>query len=735
MWPKWSFPQGVFNVYDRKDHNLNLKLAAKHLSVLAGINLIVIAIAFHVLGFKIQDLGKPWIVSGDHIWVYTVVQNLQQSHSISTFNNLGWPFVGDMSNWGTISVFEYLYFILGSLFFNSFTVVNFYAILGFILTTSTSFLMFHKLKFSLLSNSGLTLLLSLLPWHFQRARWHVTYANYVAVPLFIIFLIILVQEDKTKNKVIKLSLILLLIATFVPYYWAFVEILLIPIFFILWINKKYELKTGLLSLWYLFIIPFVQLVQIIILKKQSLYEVMSSPVERAYGFIEMYSGSFIALLMPNPYSLIPFLAEIRQNFDEVSNLGKTESGPWNSLIGIFVILFCLVLFISLATSSFKPAIWIGDSENDKSQTLLIQTLLLSFIVSLLFYWNTGLGSVLSFFITDWIRSWGRFYIFLIYFAFVIAALVIKNSNIWKNFSLSTKQILISLVLVIALFDQGLKTLPNGLTNAVELQSEMQDFSNQMNKSLDTNCPVLQLPIMKFPESGSIGAISDYDHFWLYLTDSQRKYSYGAVKGTQQANWQDRIETKTVKKIAGQAAAVGYCAVVVDFRGYESTVDTGNAWIRAAGKPIAVSKATRLAAFKIDPKLTNKYAQESLVTLTWKGNADAGVVQSGKQIDFYDNKFYLYALNPNKEAVKGLISFGVRGGKCTPSQSIEVKDTSTGEIVSTLKVDQFVKNVKFDLKLDSLEQKKFELTVTSKECTVEWYSDAKISIRNERFSLL
>ena len=727
--------QGVFNLYERKDHNLNLKLAAKYLSVLVGINLIVIAIAFHVLGFKIQDLSKPWIASGDHIWVYTVVQNLQQSHSISTFNNLGWPFVGDMSNWGTISVFEYLYFILGSLFFNKFIVVNFYVVLGFILTTSTSFLMFHKLKFSLLSNSSLTLLLSLLPWHFQRALWHVTYANYAAVPLFIIFLIILVQEDKTKNKVIKLSLILVLIATFVPYYWAFVEILLIPIFFILWINKKYEIKTGLLSLWYLFIIPLVQLVQIIVLKKQSLYEVMSSPVERVYGFVEMYSGSFIALLMPNPYSLIPFLAEIRQNFDQVSNLSKTESGPWNSLIGVFVILFCLGLFISLATSSFKPAIWKGDSEKDKSQTLLIQTLLLSFFVSLLFYWNTGLGSVFSFFITDWIRSWGRFYIFLIYFAFVIAALVIKNSNIWKNSSITTKQILISLVLVIALFDQGLRTLPNGLSNAVELQSEIQDFSNQMNKSLDTNCPVLQLPIMKFPESGSIGAISDYDHFWLYLTDSQRKYSYGAVKGTQQANWQDRIETKTVKKITAQAAAVGYCAVVVDFRGYESTVDTGNAWIKAAGKPIAVSKSTRLAAFKIDPKLANKYAKESLVTLTWKGNADAGVVQAGKQIDFYDNKFYLYALNPNRESVNGLISFGVRGGRCTPSQSIEIKDTSTGEVISTLKVDQFVKNVKFDLKLDSLEQKKFELTVTSKECTVEWYSDAKISIRNERFSLL
>ena len=111
------------------------------------------------------------------------------------------------------------------------------------------------------------------------------------------------------------------------------------------------------------------------------------------------------------------------------------------------------------------------------------------------------------------------------------------------------------------------------------------------------------------------------------------------------------------------------------------------------------------------------------------------MQAGKQIDFYDNKFYLYALNPNKDAVKGLISFGVRGGKCTPSQTIEIKDLSNGKILSTLEIDKSIKNITFDLDLQSLEQKKFEFKVSSKKCTVEWYSDAKISIRNERFSLL
>jgi len=601
--------------------------------------------------------------------------------------------------------------------------------------TITTYLLFHKLKFSIISNSGLTLLLTLLPWHFQRSIWHVSYANYAVVPLFLIFLIILVQEDKQKYKVLKLSFLLLIISTSMPYYWAFVEILLIPILIVRWMNQKYNTKTLFIHLWYLSIIPIIQIIQVIISKMQSVYEIMSSPVERAYGFVEMYSGSFISLLMPNPYSLIPFFSAIRQNFEDVSNLGKTESGPWNSLIGIFAILFCLIILISQATTNFKPNALFKTSERQNPESILLQVFLLSFVISLLFYWNTGLGSVFSFFISDWIRSWGRFYIFLIYFAVVILALVIRKTNFWNNSSEFVKQLLISVALITALFDQGLRSLPNGLETATNLQTEIKDFSNELDKNLGSNCPVLQLPVMKFPESGSIGTISDYDPFWLYLTNPERKYSYGAVKGTQQANWQDRIETKTVKKIASQAASVGYCAVVVDFRGYESTVDTGNAWIKVAGKPIAVSKSTRLAAFKIEPKLANKYAKESLVTLTWKGNADAGVVQAGKQIDFYDNKFYLYALNPNKEAVNGLISFGVRGGKCTPSQSIEIKDTSTGVVVSTLKVDQFVKNVKFNLNLDSLEQKKFELTVTSKECTVEWYSDAKISIRNERFSLL
>jgi len=716
---------------------LNFKKAFKLIGVCLLLNIITVVIAFHVLGFSISDLNSPWTYAGDVTWTYAAAQNLQNAVSINQISQMGWPYISDASNFGTIKIFEYSYFLIAAHFLGAFAVVNSYIIFSFVLVGSFTFLLFNKLKFSLLSSSMLTLMLTLLPWHFQRALWHPGYADYAVVPIFIIFLLIFTDYDaeSTKHKVLKLTAILMLISTFEPYYWVFVEILLVAIFILFAITQRFSLKKNLNNLYYLGIIPFLQLIELLIQRNQSTYPLMSSPLERIYGYAEKYSGSFIALFLPSPISLIPFFSKLRLKFDQLSTLSLGEAGPWNSLLGAFAIIFCLILAIYLMITNVKPNAFNENTKNNSNQPLFLQALLISFVTSLFFYWNTGLGSIFTLLVSDLIRSWGRFFIFIIYFAVVISALVIKQSNVWKNFTPLTKQALVVTMLLVTLFDQGLRTLPNGLKPAQELQAELADFSKQLDQNLDPTCPILQLPVMKYPEGGTVGGVNDYDHFWLYLTNPNRKYSYGVVKGTQQASWQDRIETKSVAKIAAQAAAVGYCAVVVDFRAYESTIDTGNAWIKAAGKPIAISKNTRLAAFKIDPKLSNGYAQQSLVALTWKGNSDVGNVQAGKQIDFYDNEFSLYALNPNKQTVNGLVTFGVRGGKCTPTQSIQVKDAATNKVISIIKVDKNIKSIKFEIQLKSLEQKKFIMEVSSKDCTVEWYSDAKISIRNERFSLL
>ena len=706
----------------------------KKIAFYVSVNIVSIFFAFYLLNISPFNLNKPWVTSGDHIWVYTVVENIKNSGSITNFSHFGWPFFGDFTSWSGFSPFEYFYFYFTSLFLNSYTIVNFYVIIGFILVSTFTFLMFQKLKFSLTSSFIFTLILTLLPWHFQRALWHVSYANYFIIPLFVILLHELIYKIYSKKYIIKITLILLLISTSLPYYWAFVEIILFFIIIFQYIDQKINLKKISWDIYLLSIIPIVQFFQVLILKGNQIYPVLDSPIIRFFGYVEKYSGSFIALILPSPISLITYFGKFRSGFDKVSNLGLGESGPWNSLIGVAAIIFALLLFIILATSNFKPRFFNLNKDKEK-ETKFFNYLLVSFIISLFFYWTTGFGAIFSFFITDWIRSWGRFYIFIVYFAFVLTSLVIRTSSFWKNLSINNRKLIFVIFSLIALIDQGLKPVSNGFEAAQTLNTEIKEFSNQLNKKLGKDCPVLQLPIMRFPESGNIGDVTDYDHFWLYLSNPERKYSYGAVKGSQQANWQNQIETKTVKKIAAQAAAVGYCAVVVDLRAYKNAVETGNSWIKATGQPLAVSSKTRLAAFKINPSLSTKQAQESLITLTWKGKSDTGIVQGTKQIDFNENKIYLYALNPNKNNVRGQISFGVRGGDCNPSQNVTIENLQNNQIITKFDVSKNIKTIIFNIDLKSLEQKIFDFKISSQKCNVEWYSNAKISIRNEKFKLL
>jgi hypothetical protein len=223
-----------------------------------------------------------------------------------------------------------------------------------------SFELFNKLKFSLLSSSMLTLMLTLLPWHFQRALWHPEYAMYAVVPIFIIFLLIFTDyyAESTKHKVLKLTALLMLISTFEPYYWVFVEILLVAIFILFAITQRFSLKKNLNNLYYLSIIPFLQLIELLIQRNQSTYPLLSSPLERIYGYAEKYSGSFIALFLPSPISLIPFFSKLRLKFDQLSTLSLGEAGPWNSLLGSLAIIFCLILAIYLMITNVKYAIYL-----------------------------------------------------------------------------------------------------------------------------------------------------------------------------------------------------------------------------------------------------------------------------------------------------------------------------------------------------------------------------------------
>lgn len=691
-----------------------------------GVGLVLIS-SIWVLNFPISELNIPWIIQGDMVHVYTFAQNIKDHSSPIIFPNLGWPYISDLTNWGIPSIFDYSYFLITTQFLTAIESVNLLIFIGFIFVQIFTYLMFQKLGFSYISSLVLSLSLTLSPWHFQRSLWHVSLANYFTIPLIIISLIYLyeLQNKYKQTKFISIILILLLISTTHPYYWIFSEFLLISfLIFLIFLNRK---NLNLTNIMCIFVLPISVIFQKLIINRENLYVVLQSPVERGYEFIERYSGSFIALFMPNPFSGFNFLASTRGNFDAVSKLSIGESGPWNSILGIIFIGFTITLFVALI---IKPNLL---SNNNDSKEDLIRLFLFLFVLTLLFYWTTGFGALFSFFVSDWIRSWGRLFIYLLYFATIVFALVLKKCGFISKLKREQKIVLFSIVTLIFIFDQSLKQIPNDFINSKKTYFEINQFNIELSKKIANDCPVLQLPVLRYPEGGAINGLSDYDHFWLYLTNPERNYSYGAVKGTQQANWQEKIDKKSITKILNQASAIGYCAIILDLRAYENLVETGNLWIKAAGKPLAVSSNTRLAAFKVDSQKTNSAAIQSLVTLTWKGKADSGTIQGSKQIDFYQKDFDLYALNPTQAKVIGKIKFGVRSGNCSPNQTLTIYD-SNNNIIQTEKLSNVTKQFEIKLNLDSRKQTNFKFKLSSTKCNVEWFSDALVSIRNERFLL-
>ena len=699
---------------------------------LVFINLFSIIAAFWVLGFSPSEMNVPWVPDGDLVHSYTFAQNIKQSGSFGIFSNLAWPYISDLTTFPTFYFFEYSISKILTLFVSPIFAVNLYVIFTFPLLTTFTYILFRKFGFSVRSSSAFSLMLALIPWHFQHAVWHVNYANYLGVPLTILVIHHLVkgQQSNPNQNFIKIIFLLLLTTTLAPYFWLFTQIILFVALGYLLIFKELDKNFRLKSLILFLIIPFIKLTELFILKSQSIYVSFSSPVERDFSMVERYSGSFMALLMPNPNSALPFFGGIRNKFDRSSNLGFGEGGPWNSWIGILAIIFTVSIFIYFAVGN--KSIHMYEMQTPQTK-VLINILLLSFVVTLLFYWTTGLGSIFYFFISDWVRSWGRLYIYLIYFAFIVSALLLRKSKFYDKSGRYLQNIILGFIFLIFIFDQVAKPIPNRFEKSRELYEEISEFSNQLSSKIDPGCAVLQLPIMRYPAGGVIGQVTDYEHFFLYLTNPNLKYSYGSVSGTQQDSWQEKIETKSVSKIVSQAAAVGYCAAVVDFRGYESTVETGNAWIKTAGKPIAVSKNTRLAAFKIYPQKSNPAAVQSLLTLTWKGKAESGLVQGSKQIDFSGKKFELYALNPTKEKINGDIKFGVRGSKCDPVQELTIRD-SNNILIFQNDISKTTQQISLKLALEPRAQSKFTFELSSSKCNIEWYSDALISVRNERFIL-
>jgi hypothetical protein len=694
------------------------------------------ATAFWVLGVRFGQISRPWSESGEILNYYIKVQSLSESGSAQQIARLGWPFLSDgakdfNSNWLVEGIWRALL-----LFNDPISTVNIFLVASFSIIALVTYFTWRVLGFSHKISAIAAFALSFLPWHLQKIFSDPNLVFYIAAPLLILAIVSFVKwqiENQAKFLITAFASIFVISITFKDF-WIFSLIFLIAYYIYSFTTiAKIDLKRILGYSALILIIPISIFISFLYQKSLQNYPTVSSSANQDIVPLEVSSGSFASLIAPNPLSGIPFFSSIRRAFDNLVSFNGSSTLSWNSAIGVVIIVSALWIIFSLSFGSKKSLVNKTFIENNLN-AYLAKLFLLLFLIGLGFYWTTGLGTIFGFTLIPSIVAWERIYIFVIYFAFASVMLFVKQAgpHLFRKKEIKTGALLLTLVVIF--LDQILNPYPTNVSAAEAKYQEAKEFSSILSTKIPENCAILQIPVLTYPAQESpINDYRAYDHLWLALADQEFNFSYGAHRQTQQFSWQKNLNEPDPMKLLLQAAAVGYCAVVVDLAAFESRVETGNQWIKAVGAPVAVSSAARYAAWKAPDQYTRNQLRE-LTALSWSGSFAAGEVEDSIQIDFYDTEFSLFALNPTQEDIVGEISLQARSGNCSPAQNLKVVDASTSQLLVDQNLIKELSEVKFEFTLTPREQKEFEFELSSKYCTVEWWSDAKASFREQTFSV-
>jgi phosphoglycerol transferase len=93
-----------------------------------------------------------------------------------------------------------------------------------------------------------------------------------------------------------------------------------------------------------------------------------------------------------------------------------------------------------------------------------------------------------------------------------------------------------------------------------------EFVTRMEEALPDGAMVFQLPIMDFPE-GPVPGVPSYEHFRPYLYSKDLRFSFGAMKGRDRENWQQRLKTMPIDKAVQEIKDRGFAALYLNRKGY------------------------------------------------------------------------------------------------------------------------------------------------------------------------
>jgi phosphoglycerol transferase len=162
----------------------------------------------------------------------------------------------------------------------------------------------------------------------------------------------------------------------------------------------------------------------------------------------------------------------------------------------------------------------------------------------------------------------------------------------------TWPVLLALLLVIGVADQTSRP-PSYAATRAEFRSD-DVFVRAVERRIGKNAMVFQLPYNPYPEVAGSYDMDYYDEARGYLHSKTLRWSFGAVRGRYEADWQVKVVAGTVPDLIDTVAALGFSGIYIDRFGYEKrAADPVEIQVaRASNEKPVVSPNHRLVLYDI-----------------------------------------------------------------------------------------------------------------------------------------
>lgn len=404
-----------------------------------------------------------------------------------------------------------------------------------------------------------SVLFATAPGHFYREFSHITITAYFTIPLGIYLAFIILQEDCNIKKKVKkqkwLNAALAVMIGFGQMYYAFFS-LIIMCMAVLWkMIKNKSLKPLLKEAKLIYLIMLCVITSLLpkliygIIAGKNLLAGIRNPIES-----ELYGMKLVQLLLPVTYSRIPVFRKVIDYYvTKFPNLTENTLSSLGTIAAVGFLGICVWFIYSFISK---------DRREEKFDFIALSTLVL-----VLFCTIGGFGTLFSIFITPQIRTLNRASILIMCFCLLFLALLFQKYEILCKKKYKVK-IFLFLLLLFGLYDQVPIKNADWHTGRQVAFADYQRFFEEIEKNLEENAMVYQLPWMDFPEVPMIYNMMDYAHFSGYLLTDKVRWSYGGIKGRPNEAEELLCDDGKSMKFIENIMNAGFQGVYIDTYGFE-----------------------------------------------------------------------------------------------------------------------------------------------------------------------